>query len=76
MNKDDERTISTPETPLEITEKYDPYQVALEHEDDPLSLPLWRRWLAAIIIDLGAACVTGASAMVSWKKSSFSARAS
>lgn len=62
MSKEDDRTVSIQETPR--SEKYDPYRVTLEQADDPLSLPLWRRWAAAIIIDLGAMCVTGASAMV------------
>ena len=48
-----------------VSEKHDSFEVTLEHEDNPLSLPLWRRWLAALIIDAGAICVTAASSMVS-----------
>lgn len=41
-----------------------PFEVALEPQDDPKSLPLWRRWIVALIINAGAICVTGASSMV------------
>ncbi|GJE95069.1 MFS general substrate transporter [Phanerochaete sordida] len=42
----------------------DPYEVTLELADDPAyAYPLWRRWLACIIVNAGAVCVTGASAM-------------
>ncbi|KAJ3554516.1 hypothetical protein NM688_g3071 [Phlebia brevispora] len=39
------------------------FEVALEPQDDPKSLPLWRRWITALIINAGAICVTGASSM-------------
>lgn len=47
-----------------VSEKYDSYEVVLEPSDDPVSLPLWRRWLAALVVCGGAICVTGASSMV------------
>lgn len=42
----------------------DAFEVVAEKQDDPKSLPLWRRWVAALIINMGAICVTGASSMV------------
>ena len=56
---------TTPIATPGVSEKYDPYQVTLEDADSPVFLPLWRRWAAALIINAGAICVTGASAMVS-----------
>lgn len=58
-------TTAAPTVPS-VAEKHDPYEVTLEPADDPaVAFPLWRRWLAALIINAGAICVTGASAMVS-----------
>lgn len=40
------------------------FEVSLDPQDDPKSLPLWRKWVAALIINAGVICVTGASSMV------------
>ncbi|KAI0093177.1 major facilitator superfamily domain-containing protein [Irpex rosettiformis] len=49
-----EKTTTTP---------HDPHEVFLSPEEDPKVLPLWRRWLAASIVILGAICVTGSSSI-------------
>ncbi|KAI0683311.1 major facilitator superfamily domain-containing protein [Cytidiella melzeri] len=41
----------------------DPHEVTLAPEEDPKALPLWRRWLAALVVISSAICVTGASSM-------------
>lgn len=43
----------------------DPYLVALEPEDNPQNMTLFRRWLAVLIISSAALCVTCASSIVS-----------
>ena len=53
------------DSPVDVnTTPADPFEVTLEPQDDPKRLPLWRKWVAALIINAGAICVTGASAMV------------
>ncbi|KIP02962.1 hypothetical protein PHLGIDRAFT_78342, partial [Phlebiopsis gigantea 11061_1 CR5-6] len=77
MEKNAQSTASLPKTLVRpssgVSEKHDPYLVALEPEDDPTSLPLWRRWLATVIVNMGAICVTGASAMAATAEHSISA---
>ncbi len=55
------------ETPAEkhLTTPKDAHEVTLEPHEDPKALPLWRRWTAAMIVILGAVCVTGSSSIVS-----------
>ena len=42
----------------------DKYAVALEQEDDPKCLPIWRKWVIVLVICSGALCATCASSMV------------
>ena len=44
----------------------DPYEVVLEEADNPLNLPLARRWTAVATICAAAACVACASSAVSY----------
>lgn len=53
-----------PEKSDALSDPSDPFEVTLEQQDNPKALPTWRRWLAALIINAGAICVTGASSMV------------
>ncbi|KAI0751317.1 MFS general substrate transporter [Daedaleopsis nitida] len=48
---------------LPLDEKPDPYLVHLEQEDDPKCLPLWRKWLAVIVISVSSLCATFASSV-------------
>ena len=58
------RTPSEERTDDESTREKRAFEVVLEPEDDPKFLPVWRKWLTAIFINMGAICVTGASSMV------------
>ena len=69
---DAEKTVSTPHS-LELTSKFkvhdhDPYEVTLESEIDPKNLPTWRKWLAVLVINAGAICVSSSSSMVSFPR--------
>ncbi|KAI0319040.1 MFS transporter [Amylostereum chailletii] len=44
-----------------VNEKEDPFEVHLDLKDDPQSLPLFRRWLAVLVISSVGLCVTAAS---------------
>lgn len=63
-------SVDAPRTP----DTLDPFEVVLEPADDPaFAYPAWRRWLAALIVDAGAICVTGASAMAATAEPGISA---
>ncbi|KAG2151542.1 major facilitator superfamily domain-containing protein [Suillus clintonianus] len=44
----------------------DPYLVGLEPEDNPQNMPLFRRWLAVLIISSASLCVTCASSIAAF----------
>lgn len=48
----------------EQPEAPDKLEVALEQEDDPKALPVWRKWIIVLVICSGALCATCASSMV------------
>lgn len=41
----------------------DPYKVFIEEEDDPKNVSTSRKWIAVLVISLGAMCVTCASSV-------------
>lgn len=63
---DVEKTVSVPHS-IELTRKahdHDLYEVTLDKEIDPKNLPNWRKWLAVLVINAGAICVSSSSSMV------------
>ena len=53
----------------ELEQIPDKLEVALEQEDDPKALPVWRKWIIVLVICSGALCATCASSMVRIVKS-------
>ncbi|KAI0771478.1 MFS general substrate transporter [Trametes elegans] len=43
----------------------DDHQVQLEPADDPKNLPIWRKWLAVLVISVSSLCATFASSVAS-----------
>lgn len=64
---DVEKTVSVPNSTAAF-DKHDPahdtFEVSLDAEIDPKNIPLWRKWLAVLVINAGAICVSSSSSMV------------
>ncbi|KIK64384.1 hypothetical protein GYMLUDRAFT_161095 [Collybiopsis luxurians FD-317 M1] len=50
----------------ETDEKETQYEVHLLPEEHPQELPLWRKWLAVVIVSCCSFCVTGSSSMAAF----------
>lgn len=48
----------------EVVELETEYEVDLLPEEHPQQLPLWRKWLAVVVVSCCSFCVTGSSSMV------------
>ncbi|KAH9890572.1 MFS general substrate transporter [Cubamyces lactineus] len=55
--------VEAPVLPIDAGSTSDPYRVKLETQDDPKSLPSWRKWLAVLIISSSSLCATFASSV-------------
>ncbi|KAK7692952.1 hypothetical protein QCA50_004593 [Cerrena zonata] len=72
---DVEKTASIPHS-VELSSKlhdHDPYEVTLDKEIDPRNLPAWRKWLAVLVINAGAICVSSSSSMAAFAQPAIAA---
>ncbi|KAI0074370.1 MFS general substrate transporter [Panus rudis PR-1116 ss-1] len=71
MSADLEKTISGPNSigdrnAHSDVKGVDVFEVSFSPEEDPKNLPAWRKWLAVLVINAGAICVTSSSSMAAF----------